>query len=166
MGYFNIFISQNLTKDCGNYNCKLCSKIDKSNCYLCNNEYNFIGNKKICKKDISTTIFENPIETTIAENPIETTIIDSIKTTIIQNEIQSNMVEIYNTQKIIKNYNKIINGCNIEDLIKNKCLNLTLTNEEFKEIYNYIKDEILYDNYNQENLVIQTLDVIFQLSKY
>ena len=47
VGYFNIFINQNITKDCENSNCKLCSKTGKSNCYLCNNEYNFIGNKKI-----------------------------------------------------------------------------------------------------------------------
>ena len=116
IGFFNIFINKDITKDCRNenINCLLCSKRDKFNCYLCKNEYDFVGNKKICKNYFSTTI-----ETTFIEENFELSEFQQVGT------------------------NLIINGCNIVDLIKAKCQNLTITNEEYKEIYNYIKNKII-----------------------
>ena len=200
IGYFNVFIKQDITKDCGEENiyCKLCSKTDKSNCFLCKNEYDFIDNKKICKNDVPTTINDlvettindlvettindlvdttiiNLVETTIIENPIISTVIENDDgTTIVRNNIQSSVIESgeettlfesSETYNNVKNYTKILNEYNLEDLKKGKGSNLTLTNEEFKEMYSYIKNDLLNENYNNENVIIQTSDVVFQLSK-
>ena len=56
--------------------------------------------------------------------------------------------------------------CKIDDIIKGECPNIILNEEKFREIYKYIKYSILKDNYNQENIIIPTADVIFQLSTF
>ena len=53
----------------------------------------------------------------------------------------------------------------IEDIINNLYKNITLSNEQFIRVYNYIKNEILHGNYSKENLIVQTAQVIFQLAK-
>ena len=52
----------------------------------------------------------------------------------------------------------------IEDIIKGKCPDIILNNEQLKKIYWYIKDEILNDDYNGENIIIPTSNIYFQIS--
>ena len=54
--------------------------------------------------------------------------------------------------------------CDIEDIVKGKCPDIILNNEQLKKIYWYIKDEILNDDYNGENIIIPTSNIYFQIS--
>ena len=65
--------------------------------------------------------------------------------------------------KIIEN--KSENICTKEDIIKNKCTTIYLTQIQLEELYKEIKDYYLNNNYNGDNKVIQTKNVIFQISK-
>ena len=56
--------------------------------------------------------------------------------------------------------------CDIENIAKGKCPDNTLTNEELKDMYWYIKYEIINEDYNFENIIIPTSDVYFQISSY
>ena len=55
--------------------------------------------------------------------------------------------------------------CEVEDIVKGNCPNITLTNEELKETYWYIKKEVLNKNYTRENIIIPTSDIYFQICK-
>ena len=58
----------------------------------------------------------------------------------------------------------IFERCNIEEIAKGKCPEIVITDSELKEIYRYIKEEILSKNYTFENIIIKTANVQFQLS--
>ena len=55
--------------------------------------------------------------------------------------------------------------CTNEDIIKNKCTTITLTQIQLEELYKEIKDYYINNNYNGDNAIIQTKNVIFQISK-
>ena len=52
--------------------------------------------------------------------------------------------------------------CNKEQIINNLCLDYILTTKEIEDIYNTLKNNLL--NNNNQNLIVQTKNVIFQLS--
>ena len=54
--------------------------------------------------------------------------------------------------------------CTIKGIIKNNCRDEIMKNEQVVEIYNAIKDNILTEEYNGEDTVIQTKNVIFEIS--
>ena len=53
----------------------------------------------------------------------------------------------------------------VEDIINNKCSTIFLSQNQTKELYNKIKDYYINNNYNGDNKIIQTKNVIFQISK-
>ena len=57
----------------------------------------------------------------------------------------------------------ISHECSYNDILNNKC-NKTIKGEQIGEIYKQIKDNFLYNNYTNENIMILTDNVIFQLS--
>jgi len=59
---------------------------------------------------------------------------------------------------IVKNY------CSKEKIIENKCKEGIITNEQIEDIYNDLKNEINNREYNNKNKIIETQNVIFQLS--
>ena len=116
VGYFNILINQEITKNCEkeNFSCSLCLQNNKSHCLLFPNNDTFF------------TFFNDDTEIPLNNNSI---------------------------YKLI------------EDVIIGNYKNISLTDKELKDIYNYIKDEILgKKNYNLENLILQTSEVVLQLS--
>ena len=54
--------------------------------------------------------------------------------------------------------------CSIEGIIKNNCRDEIMKNEQIVQVYNAIKDNILTEEYNGEDTVIQTKNVIFEIS--
>ena len=147
-GYYNILITQDITKNCEekDINCDLCLKNNKLVCLSCKYEYDILDEMKKCRNsEISTTtIVDEDSKESIKEDS------DS-KTTIIE------IVDEETTFYMIKN-------CTIENIVKGKCPNILLTNEELKEVYRYIKKNIINKDYNQENLIIPTSQVFFQIS--
>ena len=114
----------------------------ENNCTLC------------LKNNISTCIlckdgFNINDEKTCEEN-IKTSIIEEEKTTTFINEANNNTI--------------LINGCKMENIIKGICEIKELSNENFQILYSYIKNDLLGKDYNNENLIIETTKVIFQLS--
>ena len=112
------------------------------NCYLC------LQSDKcqclICKYDY---IFNN-----------NTKICKETKTTEMLTSIVGNNND-DNLQNIIE--------CNNEDIYEGKCPNYIISNdEEFKELYEYIKNNTLTDKYNRENVIIPTADIFFQISTF
>ena len=57
-----------------------------------------------------------------------------------------------------------ITNCDKEKILKNEC-NSTITNNQIKEIYNYLKNILNNEDYTEENLIIETKNIIFQLSR-
>ena len=55
-------------------------------------------------------------------------------------------------------------SCTNLEIIKNKCSSGSMKNEQIGEIFNEIKDNILTQDYKGEDTVIQTENVIFQIS--
>ena len=53
--------------------------------------------------------------------------------------------------------------CSNEEILNNKC-NGKLTNSQIKEVYTLIKNDYLYKNYTNENILIFSNNAIFQLS--
>ena len=177
VGYFNVFINQGLTKNCGieNSDCNLCLKNDKLHCLLCKNNFNYIDNSKICEKmPISTMPILSTIPTTtstITTIPTAPAIISTISTistisiiSTISTNIISSKIEFIETQKINSNIIGINENCNIEAIVDGKCPDIIITNEQLKEIYTYAKEKILNKNYTLESIFIPTLNVQFQLS--
>ena len=141
LGYFNIIFNQSITKNCGeeNINCDLCLKNNNSICFSCKHEYNYSDGNKIC--------IDNEIDSTIIENNLS----ETNNNEFIDDESKS--------ENIIN-----IGNCSIEDIVNKKCPNILLTNEQLKQLYWYIKNNMINKDYNQENIIIQTEEVFFQLS--
>ena len=128
IGYFNVLINQDLTKNCEEEDCELCLKYEISHCLKCQNNFNYINNNKICLKKETDT----PSQT---DTSSET---DTLSST--------------------------LNRCSFEEIAKGKCPEIVLTNSELKGMYSYIIDNILTKNSTNENIIITTINVQFQLS--
>ena len=63
------------------------------------------------------------------------------------------------------NDNDNINFCTNEEIINNKCVEKYVSENQFKGLYNKIKDYYIKTNYNGNNTIIQTKNIIFQVSK-
>ena len=106
---------------------------------------------------ISTIIYNNNNPTTTT---INTEMEKDILTTIIQNKI------ITSTIPNIKNTSKTENEeCSNNEILNNKC-NKKITNEQIKEVYTLLKEEILNKEINltNNNKIFQTENAVFQIS--
>ena len=126
LGYYNILITQHITKNCEekSHNCDLCLKNNNLICLSCKYKYQISDEIKICNdSEISTTIFNYDLQTTNENENILIEESDSPQTTLIENIVGKDK-----TYYIIKN-------CTIENIVQRKCPNILLTNEELKGVY-------------------------------
>ena len=69
-----------------------------------------------------------------------------------------------NDETEILSTNVKLGNCEIKKIAKGNCPDNTLSNDELKEMYYYIKGEIITVDYNYENIIIPTSDIYFQIS--
>ena len=124
--------------------------------------------------NIDTTLI---IETTQIPIKIESTQINIETTKIIEsNQIDIDITqiikttEIYNIETELGEKTEIKNDdndskCTKNEILNNECQNRKMTDEQLGEVYTTIKENILTEDYNRENTIIQTQNVIFQISK-
>ena len=144
MIYYNIIISKSLKKECDEINCQLCLQNFPNNCITCKSNYTISEvegeKKKICEHPEMTDIESTFISDIITNGP-ETTEIN----TIIETEINDKT-------------------CTNEQILNNKCNEGLIKNEQLGELFSGLKNEILKDDYNGENKVVQTENVVIQIS--
>ena len=89
----------------------------------------------------------------------------SIKTTCITCKYE---FKIYNSNKSCYNNKSYLkeNGevCSIEEILSNKCTKNLITENQLNKTYNELKNNYLTSGYKGENKIVETLNVIFQLS--
>ena len=149
--YYNIFVEQNLTRNCNDINCHLCLKESKDYCLICKFDSNItlILNKACFPNTNKDTDFQtNQIGDNFfqCDKPKENEEIDS----------QNYTIETYRTSDV--------RICSNEQIMKNECENGLINEEQLREIYEQFKNETLTD-YNGENKIIKTQNVVLQISK-
>ena len=77
--------------------------------------------------------------------------------------ISTGQIKIDSTEEIIKNKDAP-KSCSNEETLKNECGQGKMSSAQVSEIYNTIKENILTEDYKGENTIIQTENVIFQVS--
>ena len=144
--YFKIIQNGLLSTDCESEECSLCMKEDNYKCITCKNEFIIKEEEKICKTPVMSTIPSIIMPSTLNT---QTSSIDI-------NNIESSII-IYDT-KIIDEIKK----CSIEQILDNICSE-KITDEQIGIVYEELKN-ILINNYTNENIILSTNNVVFQLS--
>ena len=140
--YFKIIRNHILsTNECENEECSLCYEDIKNNCISCNGEYKISEGFKICEY-ITSSI---PISDLNTRKEYDTNI----------NILQETFKENINNEEI--------KGCTKNIILNNECKE-KLTSSQIEEIYGEIKNNYLYNNYNNENILIFSENAVFQLS--
>ena len=157
-GHFDIIISEDITTNCGieNINCNLCLKSQKAHCLSCKFDFEDDVNGKICHEEVLPTTIIEAIPTTIIEQTPKT-IIEQPPTTIIE-EMSTAIIEEIPTTRQYEGQ------CEIQTILNNQCPNIVLTNNDFQNIYKYIKENILNKNNNNIYLLASTINVKFQVT--
>ena len=145
IGSYIINIDNGLTGNCLSTFCILCLKSDTNYCIVCKNNYTFESNEtysnfKKCE--------EIDVET---EGDITTE--EDIKT-----------VGVIGTKGDIETVWE--NACTIEMIFDDKCINEELTIEQYREIYEKLKDNLSNWKEKKENIIAQTKNIIFQIASY
>ena len=145
---YNIIIEENLVTDCG-YNCELCLERDKNYCITC---------KEFLKYDLDEN--QNEINK-ICEGGI---IIDTDK------KIESNIEETERNIETEKITDKVTESntktCTNEEILKGQCSDGSMSNDQVGEIFNTFKETVLTKDYHGENTVVETQNVILQISTF
>ena len=128
-----IFFNKELNKTCNDDNCTLCLKEDPDYCIVCKDENYTIIYDEKYRYGKKKFCWKNDTDLIESSNIIEAT-------------------ELTNRSKI-----------EIEDLLNDKYINISLTDEDIKDIYEDIK-QYLKENYNGENTIINTTNVKIQIS--
>ena len=142
-----------------------------------------ISTSSISTSSISTSsISASSISTSsISTSSISTSsiiIFSSIPNTQKSSSFSSSFISHYSTNNFstktsttnIKSYSTIISSliikydCSKEKILENKCKEGTITNEQIKDIYNDIKNELINKEYNKENKIYETQNAKFQIS--
>ena len=153
--YYSFILNNELTDEGCNEDCELCYNDNKELCVTCLLGSNIIDGNKICNKKLITTI----IETTIPET-IETTITKIIDTTIPYIKNTEEIFPIFST--VIETINK--EQCTAKYIIEGVCQG-ELTDEMGNDIYLYIKYKLINTTQTEENILIQTQNIVFQLTE-
>ena len=174
--YYSFSLEKQLIeKGCDN-KCQLCVYNDMDKCITCKyNDYEILDNYKKCNEIITTIIKTTSlevIESTVPKLIIETTIPEKIETTvpkIITEQIIPEKIET-TIPTIIKNIPSTIiktifevKNCSFIEIIVGNCKG-ELSDEMTKDIYLYIKNELINSNFDEDNLLIKTTSVSFQLT--
>jgi len=106
-------------------------------------------------------------------SPSSHSIFSSLPNTQKSSSVSSSFIYHYTTKTstiLTKSYSSIISNliakydCSKEQILENKCKEGTMTNEQIEDIYNDLKKEINKKEFNNKNKIIETQNVIFQLS--
>ena len=157
--YFSFSLEKQLIEGGCNNNCELCvyNEIDK--CITCLfNDFEILDKYKRCNEVITTIIKTTSleaIETTVPKMIIETSPPEVIEITIPK-------VIKTNPSTTIKTVFEEIK-CSFIGIIVGNC-NGELTDEMSKDIYLYIKNQLINSNFTDDNLLIKTPSVSFQLT--
>ena len=162
---------------CEDINCNLCLQTNLNDCLSCKYKFTLSeGNKKICHEKDTDLIIETTeilIESTTekltesitekitdlkTEKNTEFEEIKEVKTEEIK-EVKTEEIKEIKTEEI-KNVENI---CSIDNILNNKCDEGIVAEEQMGQLYIQIKEEYVY-NYNGNNTIIQTQNVIFQIS--
>ena len=140
--YYNIKIEKDLFTNCIDNNiCSLCLFTDQNYCITCKSEYSFEEGEKICEGQSSRPKSSLNLENSIIQN--------------------------YQTISFPSSSISLVNGiieCTIEKIIENKCKEGIATNKQIEDIYNNLKDNLINKEYDNENKIIETQNVVFQIS--
>ena len=168
--YYNIIIDKSLENNCTNSNCELCLEEKKDYCITCKYNYSIDDNikNKICylNEDIKPAIETNiNISTTqiIQTSQIKIHTLHIIESTQIDIDTTKNAI---NTTQTIQTTESNNTNCSIDIIFNNKCIYCKINDDQMSEIHNKIKKEILIEGYKGENIIIQTENVIFQISSF
>ena len=96
----------------------------------------------------------------------ELKIITTLPIQTLENTINAKIIEKIDTSEFATN-NKEKDGsenCSKDEILKNQCESGKISSEQIGEVYDSIKENILTEDYHGENTVIQTENVIFQIS--
>ena len=118
------------------------------------------------------------VSTQINKTPsVSTTQINITATTEIATEKLTTQLNMDSTTEIIKGESSIPimvktdinseneNYCEIEEIIKNKCIDKYVTEKQIKELYERVREYFINKNYTGNNTIIQTQNILFQISK-
>ena len=185
-----IKLNQELTSDCSN-NCDLCLNNQIEYCIACKFNYTFAfedGKKyKICfdKPNIKEIISDtnsitfnandevingtNSIGSNVDDNTelLSNNFSDKCKTNeIIKEELNTQSINIKpiteDNNKSDKNDETYI--CTNEDILKNKCKTIIVSEIQINDLNEIIKKEYLSEEYNRKNNIIETENIIFQIT--
>lgn len=162
--FFNIIIKEELSTNCGNDltdNCTLCLS-DKTYCITCKNEYRFKSGNKICQDEQSIytsvrTAIPSIIPLILNSTSTFKFEYSSLPITIFT-DILSNISSNSQIPMLQEKFE-----CTKEAILDNKCKEGKLTDKQIEDLYNYLKENII-NYYNNTNIVIQTKNIIFQIS--
>ena len=146
--YFKIIKNGLLSTNCEDEECSLCKEGDKDKCITCINDFDIIEGEKICKPSIISTIPSNIMSSS--------SILNTESTSFYNENITSSIIlsEDFKTEEIKK--------CSKEQIFDKNC-NEIITDEQILTIYEELEN-ILNNNYTNENIILLTKNVIFQLS--
>ena len=159
--YYYFTLDYKLTEMGCDQLCELCYYTENSKCVTCSFDFKYSNDKKICYEGMTTiieTTIPEKIETTIPEK-IETTLPEIMETTL--PGIKTSIPEIILTNKIATQ--EIL--CSTKEIIQGIC-DGELTDEMAEDIYLYITANLINTNALENNLIIKTPNVAFQLSSY
>ena len=145
--YFKIIKNGLLSTDCEDEECSLCKEGEKDKCITCKNDFDIINWEKICKP---------PVILSIPSFIMSSSILNTESTSLYNQNITSSIIisEDIKTEEI-----KI---CSNGQILDKKC-NEIITDEQILMIHKELKN-ILNKNYTNENIILLTKNVIFQLS--
>jgi hypothetical protein len=138
LGKFNFYLDNDLTTKCGDNKCKLCLFENRTKCITCNNDnYTLDENNftKICMEEDERT------------------------------DINTSEIILYNDYSDINSLNKIsdkIDLCSQDNIFNYEYLG-ELSNEDFNNIYNQLKNKL--NNKECYQTIILTKNIIFQISE-
>ena len=163
--YYIINVFEDLSSDCLDA-CQLCYKINQTCIYKSDDIItesisitNEITNEQTDEKNIENT---NEISDTKITEEISDEYTTESKSHISDSDL------IYDNSDSVLNYSDEIwfqNNCTIGDIMNNYC-NQKINTHQIKKTYKHIKEHILIQDYNKENVVIKTDNAAFQISKY
>ena len=172
---YYINIEENLTADCGN-NCELCLGRDKNYCITCNvfSKYEYdesINNEvKVCENfypEITIIETEETTEKTTEQSTEEETTGQATeqatesKTEPNIEEIERNSETEIITDKVTESNTKT---CTNEEILNDQCNDGSMSNDQVGQVFNYFKETVLTKDYKGENTIVETENVILQIS--
>ena len=182
--YYLYLLIELTESGCGS-NCELCYSSDKNKCVTCIYDYYIENNEKIClseePQNTENTEIESPTtevesskeaqestETEASTETQESTEFQESTETEASTETQES-TEIHSTEKpsetakINEETEKNEDICKVDEILDNKCKR-DITEDQVEEIYSYIKQNLIGNYSENENIVINSDNVVFQIS--